>query len=551
MKTCVIQPPYCMDFGKSDAYFAWEIEALDRCTPDMDLIVLPEYSNVPCLAKTKAEMEQSFEKYGKVLLQKASETAKRCAATLFVNCIMETPTGKRNTTVAFNKAGEMVGQYYKRHLVNSEMHEYELDRDYTYEHTAPTILEIDGVRYGFLICYDFYFYEAFANIARYNPDVIVACAYQRSDTHRALEIMAQFCAYNCNAYVVRSSVSLGENSPVGGCSMVVAPDGQVLLNLKNEASMGVVEFDPHARYLKAAGFGNEPATHHAYIEAGRRPWQYRPGGSAIVPHNDVMTYPRVCAHRGFSAIAPENSLPAFGAAVAMGAEEIEFDIWQTADGKFVSFHDRRLAHDIAGEGNIWELTFDEIMQYDFGAKYGVQFEGMRIPTLEEILKKFACHTVMNMHIKTPNATDPLPQNYLTELIRLIDLYDCRKYVYFMCGNKTVLKQLRVLAPDIARCAGASADPVEDLVEKAIETGARKIQLFKPHFEHNAPDYVEKTIQRAHENGITCNVFFADDPEEAKHYFDLGADTVLTNDYYRIATVAKSYKRYYRDPLSKQ
>ncbi|MBR3862156.1 MAG: carbon-nitrogen hydrolase family protein, partial [Clostridia bacterium] len=246
MKTCVIQPPYCMDFGKSDMYFAWEIEALDRCTPDMDLIVLPEYSNVPCLAKTKAEMEQSFEKYGKVLLQKAAETAKRCAATLFVNCIMETPTGKRNTTVAFNKAGEMVGQYYKRHLVNSEMHEYELDRDYTYEHAAPTILEIDGVRYGFLICYDFYFYEAFANIARYNPDVIIACAYQRSDTHRALEIMAQFCAYNCNAYVVRSSVSLGENSPVGGCSMVVAPDGQVLLNLKNEASMGVVEFDPHA-----------------------------------------------------------------------------------------------------------------------------------------------------------------------------------------------------------------------------------------------------------------------------------------------------------------
>ena len=108
------------------------------------------------------------------------------------------------------------------------------------------------------------------------------------------------------------------------------------------------------------------------------------------------------------------------------------------------------------------------MQYDFGAKHGVQFAGMRIPTLDEILKKFACHTVMNLHIKTPNATDPLPQNYLTELIRLIDLYDCRKYVYFMCGNKTVLKQLRVLAPDIKRCAGATADPFEDLVEKELE-----------------------------------------------------------------------------------
>ena len=46
----------------------------------------------------------------------------------------------------------------------------------------------------------------------------------------------------------------------------------------------------------------------------------------------TMPYPRVCAHRGFNTIAPENSLPAYGAAVAMGAEEIEFDLWFTKDG---------------------------------------------------------------------------------------------------------------------------------------------------------------------------------------------------------------------------
>ena len=52
-----------------------------------------------------------------------------------------------------------------------------------------------------------------------------------------------------------------------------------------------------------------------------------------------MPYPRVCAHRGFSTIAPENSMPAFGAAVAMGAEEIEFDLWYTKDGEIVSIFD--------------------------------------------------------------------------------------------------------------------------------------------------------------------------------------------------------------------
>ena len=155
MKAYVVQPAYCLDFSESDKFFEWEIDALDSCGEDADLIILPEYSNVPCLAKTKEEMLESYNKYSERLLTKASETAKRCSATLFVNCIYPTDTGLRNTTVAFNKEGEIAGKYFKQHLVPSEMYTYELDKDYTWESSEPTVIEIDGVRYGFLICYDF------------------------------------------------------------------------------------------------------------------------------------------------------------------------------------------------------------------------------------------------------------------------------------------------------------------------------------------------------------------------------------------------------------
>ena len=87
MKVCVVQPAYSLNFSESDALFAWELAELDKCDETMDIIVLPEYSNVPCLAKTKEEMETSYEKYSKALLDKASETAKRCNATVFINCI--------------------------------------------------------------------------------------------------------------------------------------------------------------------------------------------------------------------------------------------------------------------------------------------------------------------------------------------------------------------------------------------------------------------------------------------------------------------------------
>jgi len=536
MKVCIIQPPYSLDFTESDAHFRWEMDALDRCDPSMDLIVLPESANVPCLAKTKAQMLESYRKYTDALLKKAAETAVRCGALLFINCIWQTENGLRNTTLAYDKTGKQVGEYFKQHLVQSEMYVRELDKDYSWEHSEPTILEIDGIRCGFLICYDAYFYESFANIARYNPDMIIACSHQRSDSHDALETMTKFCAYNCNAYVIRSSVTLGENSPTGGCSMIAAPDGRVLVNMHNEEGMRCAEIDPHAHYLKPAGFGNAPATHHSYIEIGRRPWKYRPGGSAIVRHDEIMAYPRICAHRGWSSAAPENSLPALGAAISLGADEVEFDLWPTKDGVIVSTHDPLLDRVSDGTGHVSEHTAEELARLDFGKKFSEKFTGLRIPTFEDILKKFACHTVMNVHIKAA------AEENLREIIRLVRKYDCEKYVYFMNGKLEILKQLQKLAPDIARCSGAG-DPSTDLVDKALASGAKKIQLFRPHFKLHSPGYLEDTIRRAHENGLAVNYFYTDDPEEARRLLEMGVDTVMTNDYLRVSAAKENLPRY--------
>ena len=46
MKACVIQPPYSMDLAKSDELFRLKLDYLDSCDESMDLIVLPEYSDI-------------------------------------------------------------------------------------------------------------------------------------------------------------------------------------------------------------------------------------------------------------------------------------------------------------------------------------------------------------------------------------------------------------------------------------------------------------------------------------------------------------------------
>jgi len=526
MKVCIIQPEYSRDYSRSDELFQWELDAMDKCDPSMDLIVLPESTDVPAFAQTREMALASRAKYLEPLMKKAAETAKRCSATLFLNAYRDTETGLRNSTWAFDKNGESAGFYDKQHLVPGETSERKLDSEYTWEYSEPTILEIDGIRYGFMTCYDFYFYEAFAPLARRRPDIIIGCSHQRSDMHSALETMGKFLAYNTNAYLVRASVSMGVDSPLGGCSMVVAPDGEMLANMYSEVGMTTVEIDPMKKYFKPGGYGNPDMAHWEYIEKGRRPWKYRPGGSAIVRHDAIMPYPRMCAHRGFNTVAPENSMPAFGAAVALGAQEIEFDLWWTKDGEIVSIHDSKLDRVSDGSGFVYEKTYAELLQYDFGAKFGEKFKGLKIITFEEILKKFSSHVVMNVHLKTLDNHTPWNEQYLQKVIDLIEQYDCKKYVYFMTGCEPLMEQLMRMAPDIARCEGAG-DHAWTIVDKAIEHGCSKVQLFKPYFN-------QEMIDKAHAHGIICNVFWSDDLEETKKFLDMGIDVILTNDYLTIS-----------------
>lgn len=403
MKACVLQPPYSMDPEKSDAYFQKKIDLLEACDPTMDLIVLPEYSDVPCAVGTRAENLSYSAKYQPILMAKAAETAVRCGAVLFVNAYDHTLTGIRNTTFAFDKTGAIVGKYYKKHLPPSEQHTLALDSAYTFEPSAPDVLTIDGIRYGFLTCYDFYFYEAFAAIARENVDIIIGCSLQRTDTHEALEIIGRFLSYNTNAYLVRASVAMDNSPNICGASMIVAPTGKVLCNMKGNVGLGTAELDPHEKYYKPAGFGGKPTAHYEYIEWGRHGWQYRPGGSAIVPDDRFLPWPRVCAKNAFADLPP---MAAYGAAVGLGVSELALSL--TVDGDT-----------IYADGNV---------------------------PLAQVLQKFSCHVVFAFIL--PPDTDAA---LLTRLHELLHRYDCLGYCYFVSDTAAVLALCQAALPSFPRC----------------------------------------------------------------------------------------------------
>ena len=537
MKVCVLQPKYSFNENDVDMCFEGMLTLLEHCDDSMDLIVLPECSDVLADVKGKAGYYDAVNKYCPLLLEKAKSTARRCSALLFVNAGYQSMEGIRNTTYVINRKGEIIGHYFKAHPAPSEVRTdaeggHELDTQYSYEYHSPYILEIEGIRFGFLTCYDFYFYENFARIAQENVDIIIGCSHQRTDTHEALSIINRFLCYQTNAYLVRASVSLGEDSGVCGCSMIVSPRGEELVNLKNRVGLGVFEIDPKEKYYKAAGHQGPLKAHYEYVEEGRRPWLYRNSGASVVPFDSIMKYPRICAHRGFNTVAPENSMPAFGAAVALAAEEIEFDLWSTKDGVIVSCHDSTLERVSNGSGKIYDHTYEELLRLDFGVKHSEKFKGLKIPTFEEILQKFAGRVIMNIHVKIWDYD--FAETKMEEIVGLIRKYDCAKHIYFMTANDKIIKEVMRYAPDICVCVGwdGNKDPLS-IVERAIALGAQKVQLFKPYFN-------QQSIDMAHEHGILCNVFWADDPNEAITYRNMGIDCILTNDFLAIKNALENH-----------
>ncbi len=442
MKVAVIQPYYSTDSNDNGKCYLEMIKLMDECDESLDLIVLPEYSDVPAAEGSKKAFHASIEAHNKDILDRSRALAKRCSAIVFVNCADLTETGCRNTTHMINRDGKTVAKYYKEHPAPSEVKREseggnELDVGYSYEFREPYVFEYDGIRYGFMTCYDFYFYENFAQIARRNVDIIIGCSHQRTDTHEALSIINRFLCYNTNAYLVRASVSLGEDSNICGCSSVIAPDGRVIVDMRSKIGVAVADIDPHAKYLKPAGFRGVPKAHYEYIEEGRRPWLYRNGGASVVLPDSRMPYPRICADSGVSQIGKDNLLASLGAAVGAGAEEIAFPL-------------------------------DE--------------------NLEEIFSKFAARVIMNIEVES--ASDEETE----EISRLLRKYDCEKYVYFTSKSEALTEKLREIAPV---CLYNDTLSAKEVIEKGEKLGCKKVRLSV---------ITPEDIELAHKKGIKVSAY---------------------------------------------
>lgn len=105
------------------------------------------------------------------------------------------------------------------------------------------------------------------------------------------------------------------------------------------------------------------------------------------------------AHRGYSEIYPENTIPAFLKAVEHGADMIEFDVHLSKDGHAVVIHDNDVDRTSNGTGVVKDMTLSELKELDFNFRKISELRFTAIPTLDEVIDAVPGHVLLNIELK--------------------------------------------------------------------------------------------------------------------------------------------------------
>lgn len=152
----------------------------------------------------------------------------------------------------------------------------------------------------------------------------------------------------------------------------------------------------------------------------------------------------VTAHRGYSSDYPENTMPAFLAAIDSGADWIELDVQQSADGEVVVMHDTNFRRTAGVNRNVWEMDYSEIAELDVGRFWSPEFAGTGVSTLAEVLEECAGRIRLNIEIKpTGHETD-----LVLRVVSLIEEYDCVEDCVIASMSYRVLAEAKALNAEV-------------------------------------------------------------------------------------------------------
>lgn len=224
----------------------------------------------------------------------------------------------------------------------------------------------------------------------------------------------------------------------------------------------------------------------------------------------------VTAHRGLSAVAPENTLASFELAGKMEFNAIEFDIWPTTDGKWVVMHDENVERMTDKTGKITAMTFAETQECTIDSGNGIEkYPGQKIPTLEQVLeicKKYSVTPFIEIKGGTTENID--------ELSNLIAEYDNHNNFVFISFNQNYLCRIKSHLPE-NKVYWLITSPKETDITFCLENGIDGIDF---NYRKTSADITQKILS----SGLTAGAWTVDSVEDFEQLCSFNVEVITTN-----------------------
>jgi len=236
--------------------------------------------------------------------------------------------------------------------------------------------------------------------------------------------------------------------------------------------------------------------------------------------------PKIIAHRGASGYAPETTLEAYRQVIRMGCEGVEMDVQMLFDGTLIAFHDPDVGRTTDGAGPLSDYTLESIKKLDAGSwfnrafpkKARPEYVGLKVPTLEEILKLLK-ESPLEFFIEIKNP-ELYPPDFETRLIECVEENQLEDRTLFMSFSDVSIRKIKTLRP-ASRTALLACQMTPDPVQAARDAGANELGIL---YKLASPTLIES----ARKYNIVFSVWTVDELQDIRRMLELGVDCITSN-----------------------
>lgn len=240
-----------------------------------------------------------------------------------------------------------------------------------------------------------------------------------------------------------------------------------------------------------------------------------------------MNLPLIVAHRGFSSVAPENTLAAFNAAIEIGADMIELDVHLSKDNIPVVIHDHTLKRTTGIKGTVGEKTFFDLSRLDNGSWYHKKFSGERILSLYEVIEEIRGKTRLLIELKNSRTDIGLP----SAVSRCIERTRTEEQVIIQSFSSSALKAFRSrnYLTEVHKLVIGNLKlfPLFHL-DYMLRPGRTEQYSDFSAINHNHRYVSPKLVRKLHERGQKIYTWTVNQEHEMKKMIDCSVDGIITD-----------------------